>query len=340
MNGIITLGDLGERRILRDIIPQYVCSAGDDCAIIGSLKGHVVVTTDPVPSPAANVIGGDMDLYWLGWLLVTINASDVAASGAMPRAFVAALELPSKLPVDDLHRLLQGVRDSCLANGLDYVGGNLREAAAVGGVGTAIGTSKRRPLTRRGARLGDQVILIGEGGRFWADVERLRRGIPVSKERSPVFAPISQTRNVHKLHDKGLLVCAMDTSDGLAPTLEEVSRVNSLNLNVRLNSMTMSDTSLCERPERLWMGWGDWSVVAAVRPSKLEAVIEMLHSLRAPHTVIGEFVAGPPGVNLVTGTSNMPLGRLESERFAADSWFSKGVDEYRRMLHALALPPI
>lgn len=94
-----TLGDLGERRILREVIPRFSSAAGDDCAAIHGGAGTTVITTDPVPPPAATVIGGDPDLFWTGWLLVTINASDIAASGARPVAFVAALDLPRDLEV-------------------------------------------------------------------------------------------------------------------------------------------------------------------------------------------------------------------------------------------------
>jgi len=334
-----TLGNLGERRILREIIPEYVSAAGDDCAILGLLQGHVVVTTDPVPAPAARVIAGDPDPYWMGWLLVTINASDIAAAGAMPRTFMAALEMPATLPVGDLHRLLAGIRDSCAANGLDYVGGNLREAALLAGVGTAIGASQRPPLTRSGASAGDRIVVLGDGGRFWADVERIRQGLPVDPKRSPVFAPVSQARIVHRLHAEGLLACAMDTSDGLAPTLDELARVNRLGLCIRLVTMAGSHSGICERPERLWMGWGDWTVAAAVPPERLDATLESVGRLGAQATVIGEFTDRNEGVFLASETTSIPLARLESERFAADSWFSKGVEEYRRMLHVLPLPP-
>src|SRR5262245_17352750 len=123
-----TLFDLGERRILREIIPRFVSAAGDDCASVTLRSSHVLITTDPVPRPAARIIGQDDDPYWLGWLLVTINASDIAASGAVPEGFVAALDLPKHFAVTDFERLLQGIVDSCQAHGLRYVGGNIREA--------------------------------------------------------------------------------------------------------------------------------------------------------------------------------------------------------------------
>ena len=274
----------------------------------------------------------------MGWLLVTINASDVAASGAVPQAFVAALEMPASLALDELHRLLSGIRDSCAANGFAYVGGNLREAPTVGGVGAALGSSKQPPLTRRGASSGDKLIVIGEGGRFWADAERLRLGKVVDRSTSPIFAPVSQARTIHLPHADRLLACAMDTSDGLAPTLVELARTNRLTLRISLETMSLAHGELCDRPERFWMGWGDWTVAAAVRPDHVDQVKARLRILKVPATVIGEFANGETGVVLKTRSSSLPLARLESERFATDSWFTKGIDEYRRLLLEFPLP--
>ena len=74
------LCDVGERKLLRGLIRKHCQVAGDDCAVLSVALDSVVVTTDPAPPPAAKVIGADDDPYWMGWLLVTINASDLAAS--------------------------------------------------------------------------------------------------------------------------------------------------------------------------------------------------------------------------------------------------------------------
>src|SRR5437762_13765694 len=122
-----TLQDFGEREIIREILPRYTSGIGDDCAILNVKSSHLVVTTDPVPEPASKLLGGDPDPYWTGWLLVIINASDLAAAGANPDAFLAAIEAPATTPVDDFERFLSGVSDACSAEGLQYIGGNLRE---------------------------------------------------------------------------------------------------------------------------------------------------------------------------------------------------------------------
>lgn len=334
----VVLGDFGERRILREVIPQYVSAAGDDCASLGRLPGHVVMTTDPVPTPAAFAVAGDPDPYWMGWLLATINASDVAAAGAAPVALTAALEMPATFEVNRLHRLLAGIRDGCGANGLRYVGGNLREADRLAATGAAIGVSEPPPLTRRGARSGDHAVVFGVGGRFWADVERFRCGNVIDPKTSPLYSPVSQARVMHVVHSRGLVRCAMDTSDGLAPALDELSACNGLGLEVDLRLMRSGDSAPGIRPERLWMGWGDWTVLAAVAPEALDAAAAQVNLLGGTMTPIGRFDDARSGVVLTDGCAELKLGRLESERFAKDSWFAGGVDSYWRMLEALPLP--
>ncbi|NNG74536.1 hypothetical protein HLI18_32745 [Rhizobium laguerreae] len=333
------LAELGERRILREIIPRYVDGAGDDCADLGSIGGSAVVTTDPVPSPAAGLIGGDPDLFWMGWLLVTINASDLAAAGARPHSFVAALDLPGDLDVCDFERMLAGIKASCAANGLRYVGGNLREASKIAAVGTAIGSVTSQPLRRTGAQPGQIAVLVGNGGQFWADAERAMAGVQLDKITSPLFSPVSQAPNIYQLHEAGLLTCAMDTSDGLAPTLTELALVNDLAIDVDLVKIRSASTftDVQERAERLWMGWGDWAVVAAIEKSSLERFAQTAQQHRIPYTAIGEFAEGQ-SVRLVDGHRSIPMGRLESERFAEDSWFTIGIQEYVRRLRAFSLP--
>lgn len=335
-----TLSDYGERRIIREIIPRYVRGSGNDCAIIENVRGSLVFTTDPVPPPAASLIGNDDDLYWMGWLLVTINASDIAASGAKPMSFVAALDLPGELKISELERLLSGICASCEANSLRYVGGNLRESERIRAVGSAIGVSERPPLTRQGAEAGDLVVVIGAGGRFWGDAERIRVGMAVEKSSSPVFSPVSQAVPMYALQSSGLIKCAMDTSDGLAPALVEMSLANNLGIDVDVCKLKGNEdiARLVERPERLWFGWGDWTVVACVRQNQLGDVERCLGEVGSDYTVIGEFCGESSGVWLLNRGARVEMPRLESERFAADSWFSLGIGEYRRRLLDLKMP--
>ena len=154
----------------------------------------------PVPEPAAHILGGDPDAFWKGWLLVTINASDLAASGACPLGFLAALEAPGELPVREFRRFIDGIRAACRAQGLNYVGGNVREGARLTGTGTSLGVCRDwAPVKRSGAQASDIVVSVGSGGLFWRDALSARRGEGggIDRDTSPlVFTPISGARNV------------------------------------------------------------------------------------------------------------------------------------------------
>ena len=339
--GLKTLRDFGERHLLRHIVPNYCSSSGDDCAVLNVGAYDLVVTTDPAPVPAAQIVGIDPDPYWLGWLLVIINSSDLAAAGAEPLGFLSALELPPEWPLDAFDRLLTGTRDACAAEGLAYVGGNLKEASRVSAIGTALGLCPRgRALSRRGAKLGDVLLSVGRGGLFWRDALLTLEGIgAVEKARSPLFAPRSQIAVMHRLAKRGIVHAAMDNSDGLLPTLDELANANGIGVTVNLESLRVDRSEVNGvDAARLWLGWGDWNVLAAVEEDQVEAAVSIGHEVGVEIVPIGRFDTTVPGVTLARAGTSLPAPRLESERFAADSWFTEGIQGYISRLLNVRLP--
>jgi thiamine-monophosphate kinase len=334
--------DLGEREILRSIIPKFAQGAGDDCALVELPAGTLVVTTDPVPPPAAASIGRDDDLFWMGWLLVTINVSDLAAAGAAPLGFLAAVEAEQTREVAQFERLLEGIRAGCEAARIAYIGGNIREAQRLTAVGTAVGICHDyKPLKRTGAQRGDLVLSIGKGGVFWRDALRLidQRGA-VHKDESPVYKPSSQINVMQHLVRAGLVKAAMDNSDGLLPTLNEMSAKNEVGIEVDTNLLVvpgLMDSEVADQA-RLWLGWGDWNVIACVTPEHETDVIEIAQNAGGVAVRIGRLNAPQVGVTLRNGNHTIAAPRLESERFAKDSWMLKGIDEYVRMLRSVQMP--
>jgi len=335
-----TLLDLGERQILRDIIPRFTSGAGDDCASIPIDGGFLLVTTDPVPPPAAFGIGGDDDPFWAGWLLVTINVSDLAAAGARPLGFLAAIECESSRTTDSFERLLVGIRAGCDEAGIPYIGGNLREATKFAAVGTALGICRGyAPLKRFGAEPGDIVLSVGRGGVFWRDAIRMLDGKAAPpKEGSPLFMPRSQIAIMHRLAERGLVNAAMDNSDGLLPSLAELASKNGAGIEIDLSNLKVPDLDTSEQAEawRYWLGWGDWNVIACANPKHEREIIQLGAEVGISICRIGQLVSGE-GVTLKNEGEAFPAPRLESERFARDSWMSKGIGEYVRLLRETKL---
>jgi thiamine-monophosphate kinase len=335
----LVLSDLGERKIVESLLPNFVSGVGDDCAILTIGDKVIAMTTDPVPVPAAKLIGGDPDLYWTGRLLVTINASDLAAGGAEPLAFLAAIDAPSSLPLSDFKRLLSGIADGCAIEGLRYMGGNLRESATLTGVGTAVGLSNG--VKRTGATAGDIIVSVGAGGRFWRDALAFRAGRPVGpKEQSPLFSPRSQIKAMASMARNGLIRAAIDNSDGLLPSLKLLGAANKLSVELDLSTLAVVNHEQAGNidPARLWLGWGDWNVIAAVAPADIVQVVNMALANGSVAIPIGTFLDTGERLVLRRGEVVALAPRLESERFVSDSWFTQGVERYIDALLSVAIP--
>jgi thiamine-monophosphate kinase len=337
-----TLLDLGERQILQQIIPRFVAEAGNDCASIKLPIGELVATTDPVPPPAAASIGHDSDPFWMGWLLVTINASDLAAAGASPLAFLAAIECESNLAISAFERLLEGIKASCDDAGLSYVGGNIREARSLAAVGIGLGLcSPYKALGRAGARSGDVLLSVGQGGLFWRDAFRMLDGKGlVPKEESPLYRPRSQIKIMHQLAARGLVKAAMDNSDGLLPTLSELASKNGLGIEIDVDRLVVPGLTDEERDlqSRMWLGWGDWNVIVCLSPEHQHDAVKIVEESGGIAICIGWLSDRHSDVLLRRGDVVISAPRLESERFAQDSWMLKGVSEYVRILRSAPLP--
>lgn len=296
-----TLQDFGERELIRSVLPEYCDGVGDNCAIVSLGESEFLLTTDPVPQPAAKLLGNDPDPYWMGWLFVIINASDLAAAGGKPLSFLAAIEAFPDLPIEDFKRFLAGVLDACKTEGLYYAGGNLREAKTLAAVGTAVGTCSRGQTLRRiGAHAGDLIVSIGYGGIFWRDVLTIRNGGSLPEPTaSPLFRPRSQLSAMSQLSNARKITAAIDNSDGLIPSLSQLAIANSLDFTVVLNKLTVaevSDTSGTQiDPARLWLGWGDWNVIATMNPSDFATAQIIVSELGGVIVQIGKVASAGSG---------------------------------------------
>jgi thiamine-monophosphate kinase len=345
-----TLSDLGERRIVEEILrSRYGAGSGtfgDDCAQLTVDAGSLVVTTDPCPHPMAHIVGFT-DEYYRGWLLGTINLSDLAAAGARPLGLLTSLVLPSDMAISNLIRLLDGIDDCCAAAGTAVVGGNLKEGKAIDVQATAIGQVDGKPLGRSGAATGDVVYAVGPTGFFWAAVLLFRAGTPAREIPAAllelVLTPRPQLAFGQALQGSGVRAAVMDNSDGLGPSLQTLSVTNSVRIRVDLDDLefnpavTTAAAALGVDPVRLALGWGDWNLVVSVAAEDATRLEVLAAGVGAPAIRVASVHVGA-GVTVARGADEIPLRSPDSERFAADSWFTAGLDAYIEPLLSFDLP--
>lgn len=196
-----------------------------DAELVGLPGTDVVlaVTTDGVVEEIATGLYRDLELA--GWMVVAVNASDLAAVGARPVGLLISECLPPDMSAEDVAALQSGIRASASAHGMAVLGGDTNHAADLALTATAIGTVARDALlTRRGARPGDVLCASGPLGIGTAFAFHMMlaggRGEPVP------FRPCARLAEGAVL--PGLASSCMDTSDGVLATIDELMRVNGI----------------------------------------------------------------------------------------------------------------
>lgn len=197
---------------------------GDDAAILAGPGSELCWTVDSCEEGIH---------FELGWLTPNDLAhkslqaalSDVAAMGAKPLGMLCHVTLTPSVDRSYLDRFVRTQAEIAARTGCPLIGGNLSFGARLAVVTTVLGTraTSRQAaplLTRRGAKPGDEVWLVGNVGWARLGLELLRRG-KSKKRRGAALAALAAFRRPLALlsEGRGLLGRAsacLDVSDGLA----------------------------------------------------------------------------------------------------------------------------
>ena len=241
----------------------------------------------------------------VGWKLVAVNLSDLAAKGATPAGALLSLTLSSDAAWED--DFLTGVEHACESYKLPLIGGDtiaLPEGAPrVLGL-TAIGRAGERTPSRDGGKAGDALWLVGTVGDAAAGLALL------SADKSTVGPLVDIYRRPVPQLEAGrvLAPCAhamMDVSDGLLLDARRMAEASGCVAVIDLDAMPLSKEfrrlSGDELEARLFAATGgdDYALLAALSP-ELDAATLSLPS-GTTITRIGSLEAGEPALRLVSG---------------------------------------
>ena len=299
---------------------------GDDSAFLAKLDEAERTRRDDrqLPEPRWSTSSRAPDLYHAGWLLATINLSDLAAAGAEPLGLLVNYTLPKTTTVAAFERLLDGVDDCCAAHETKVVGGDLRDGAATQLTATAVGRcAPGSRLRRSGAKAGDRLLLVGSPGYLWAAalLETGRATLP-APARDEIWQracrPMAQLKAGQALARAGHARTAMDVSDGLFATVRTLCEANGLGAVVTgefdLDEPVAEVAAQCGvRPFDLAETWGDWGLVVVAEDAG--QVKKTLYEEGIAVQDIGRLTAD---TGITKGTA--PWQGIAQERFSAGSW--------------------
>ena len=219
---------------------------GDDCAVMQPTPGQqLCISTDMLVE--GRHFDYDIPPEWLAHKALAVNASDLAACGASPKAFFLSIGLPEDCAHDDwLAPFAQSLHSRAQKYGLVLAGGDTTRADTLTVCITVVGESPA-PLLRNGAKAGDMVWVSGTLG-------CAALGLALSQDRyndlslnDAHLAHVEQRLFTPKprlslgLALRGLATSCIDVSDGLAGDVRHIMRASDVDMTINVDALPRSN---------------------------------------------------------------------------------------------------
>ena len=247
----------------------------------------------------------------VGWKLVAVNLSDLAAKGAAPAGALLSLTIAGEGDWEDA--FLGGIEAACESYGLPLLGGDTvalpAGAPRVLGL-TAIGRAGPHVPDRAGGKRGDALWLVGTVGDGAAGLALLREdrgatGVLVDTYRRPV--PQLGAGQALAPHAHAM----MDVSDGLLLDARRMAEASRCSISIDLDALPLSSAFVAERGQdrvaRLFAATGgdDYALLAALPPNVDPETLSLPSRTRISR--IGSFAAGEVPLSLTRGGEAIQL---------------------------------
>lgn len=222
---------------------------GDDCAIL-SFSGPVLASADSLVENVHFKLS-TTSFFDLGYKSAAVNLSDIAAMSGKPRQILVCLTLPPYIGKEHLRQLYAGLNDCCSRYDTEIAGGNLTSAEQFSINITVLGQAHEKGIAQRNtAQEGDLIIASGDFGASAAGFHLLNckdENIKARAVRELAYCINRHNKPEPKLdlswqmieHAKRLSM--MDTSDGLADALLQMSKAANVSFEVDLESIQIHE---------------------------------------------------------------------------------------------------
>jgi thiamine-monophosphate kinase len=228
-----------------------------------------------------------------------VNLSDLAAKGAVPRAYMLDLMLPDTIKEEWIAAFARGLDQDQKAYGVHLIGGDTD--LTPGPVSLAIVAFGEVPLgqmlRRSGARAGDVIFITGTIGDAALGLHSLRGEVPDLDRELAAFLMdryrLPRPRVTLGPRLIGLARASIDVSDGLIADLRHICETSGLDAVIEAHRVPLSPAAraaIAGRPEQLAaaLTTGDDYEILFTAPAAAEGdIADLSRSLDVPITPIG-----------------------------------------------------
>jgi len=218
---------------------------GDDCCVL-SLQSPVLASTDSLVENVHFKLS-TTSFFDLGYKSAAVNLSDVAAMSGKPRQILVSLILPGYVTRAHLREFYAGLTDCCSRYDTVVAGGNLASGEQFSINITILGQAHEKGIARRStAQDGDIILVSGDFGASAAGFHLLNskdEKLTKTDDGEYSYCLKRHTKPEPRLELSWLMIehcqrlSMMDTSDGLADALFQMSRASNVSFEIELDSI-------------------------------------------------------------------------------------------------------
>jgi thiamine-monophosphate kinase len=221
---------------------NLVLGIGDDAAIINvAEETELVISTDTLVSGVH--FFEDSLPEDIAYKALSVNLSDIAAMGALPRWLSLSLTLPDK-DLDWLKEFASSFNQLAMDQSLVLIGGDLTKGPLSITVQIHGVAPKGRSLRRSGANVGDLIYVTGELGAAAYALRHMGDShifpSPTDKEIRRLNRPDARIKTGLELRDNA--TSCIDISDGLLADLGHVLKASNVGAEINLAEIPYSDS--------------------------------------------------------------------------------------------------
>ena len=220
--------------------PEVIRGVGDDTAVLQvDQEKWLLFTTDML------VEGVHFSLDYcapdeVGWKLLAVSVSDVAAMGGRPTHAVISLAIPERLSVVQMESLYQGLKEAAAEYRVNLVGGDTVSAkdSLVLNLALLGEAPAGQVVYRRGAQPGDVVCLTGSLGASAAGLFLFQHPAVTCSRKAADYCRQAHAKPRPDA-EAGILLAGLgatamnDISDGLAAEIMEICTAGEVGCNLR-----------------------------------------------------------------------------------------------------------
>jgi thiamine-monophosphate kinase len=275
--------DLGERKAIELILeqlkkmPKMPIPFGDDVSAYSVGKKQLFILKTDMLVAETDVPKG-MSLWQAARKAVVMNISDFAAKGVKPLVMLVSLGLPKTTTQEELEEIAKGLNAGAREYEAFIIGGDTNEASDLIISLSVFGLAKKdNVILRSGAKPGDVVAVTGLFGKTSAGLKILLEGFTASKDicdslLEAVYMPKARLKEGLALGTTGAITSAIDSSDGLAWSLHELSKASGVgfiieSVPIAHEAVRFAEINGLEPLELALYGGEEYELVLTIKPN-------------------------------------------------------------------------